>query len=85
MMRVLILGYNGLLASTIINFIKTKNIDYYSISRIQNKNKRNYFLGNFSNFKKLRDLIVKINPSHVVNCVGITKYHHSSNHPKKLK
>lgn len=84
-MRILILGYNGLLASTFINFIKTKNVDYYSISRIQNKNKRNFFLGNFSNFKKLRDLIVKINPSHIVNCVGITKYHDSYKSFKKIK
>ena len=29
----------------------------------------------FSNFKKLKEIITKIDPDYLINCLGVTKFH----------
>jgi len=53
-----------------------KNISIYHISRNQ-KNKKHIYLKDFTNFNKLKNIILKINPTHIINCIGITKFNNS--------
>ena len=73
-MKVLILGSSGLLGNTLKIFLKEKKIKPYFITK-KKSHKYNFCLKNFKNFKKLEKIIKKINPSYIINCIGVTHYH----------
>lgn len=82
-MSILILGSTGILGNTIRLYLEKKKI---KVSYILRKKKKNHlFLKDFTNFKKLNKLILDINPTHVVNCLGVTKYNESYDQIKKTK
>ena len=72
-MKIVILGSTGILGKTLKLYLNKKKITTKTISREKNT-KSNINLKNFSDFKKLKKLITKNNPTHVINCVGITKF-----------
>ena len=72
-MKIVILGSTGILGKTLKLYLIKKKITTKTISREKNT-KSNINLKNFSDFKKLKKLITKNNPTHVINCVGITKF-----------
>ena len=75
-MKILILGSTGILGGTFSLFLsKKKNISIHYISR--NKKKNHNYLKDFSDFNKLEKLILKIKPTHIINCIGITKFNNS--------
>jgi len=80
-MKIIILGSTGILARTLQLYLSKKNVDFLTISR-ERKNNKNYYLKNFLNFKKLEKLIFKIKPTHIINCIGITKFNNSYNNKK---
>ena len=80
-MKIIILGSTGILARTLQLYLSKKNVDLLTISR-ERKNNKNYYLKNFLNFKKLEKLIFKIKPTHIINCIGITKFNNSYNNKK---
>ncbi len=74
-MKILILGSTGVLGNSLSLFLKKKKIfKTYSITRRKNKSS-NFFLKDFTNFKKLEKIISKIQPNFIVNCLGVTKFH----------
>ena len=73
-MNVLILGSSGLLGNTLKIFLKEKKIKPYFITK-KKSHKYNFYLKNFKNFKKLEKIIKKINPSYIINCIGVTHHH----------
>ena len=75
-MKILILGSSGILSRTLQLYLSKKNIDFLTISREKN-NSRNINLKNISNFKNLEQLIFKIRPTHIINCIGITKFNNT--------
>ena len=75
-MEVLILGPTGILGNTLSIFLKKKKINIICISRKKN-NKDHLYLNDFTNFKKLEKLILKIKPTHIINCLGVTKFNNS--------
>jgi dTDP-4-dehydrorhamnose reductase len=75
-MKILILGSSGILSRTLQLYLSKKNIDFLTISREKN-NSRNVNLKNISNFKNLEQLIFKIRPTHIINCIGITKFNNT--------
>ena len=80
-MKIIILGSTGILARTLQLYLSKKNVDLLTISR-ERKNNKNYYLKNFLNFKKLEKLISKTKPTHIINCIGITKFNNSYNNKK---
>ena len=80
-MKIIILGSTGILARTLQLYLSKKNVDLLTISR-ERKNNKNYYLKNFLNFKKLEKLIFKTKPTHIINCIGITKFNNSYNNKK---
>ncbi len=80
-MKVLILGSSGLLGNTLKIFLKEKKIRLYFISK-KKTSKSNLNLRNFKNFKKLEQIIKKINPKYIINCIGVT--HHRKTNENKI-
>ena len=80
-MKILILGSSGILSRTLQLYLSKKNIDFLTISREKN-NSRNVNLKNISNFKNLEQLIFKIRPTHIINCIGITKFNNKYKNKK---
>jgi dTDP-4-dehydrorhamnose reductase len=76
--KILILGANGLLGNNIYNFLKNQKLKVYTCTRKRNNNFNNNFLyGNLlkkESKKKIENIIKKLNPSYIINCVGITKH-----------
>jgi dTDP-4-dehydrorhamnose reductase len=82
-MKILILGSSGILGKTLKFYLTKKKVKIYLILR--KKNKKNFFLNDFTNFDKLKKIILDINPSHIVNCLGVTKFNNSYNLIKTTK
>ena len=80
-MKILILGSTGVLGKTLQLYLSKKNIDFLTLSREKSKN-RNINLKNFSNFKKLGQIISKIKPTHIINCIGVTKFNNTYKNKK---
>ena len=80
-MKTLILGSSGILSKTLQLYLDKKNIDFLTISREKN-NYRNNNLKNISNFKNLEQLIFKIRPTHIINCIGVTKFNNTYKNKK---
>ena len=73
-MKVLILGATGILGRTLFYFLlNKKNVDLKCISR-NKRDKSHIYLSNFLDFKKLKKSILNIKPTHIVNCLGVTKF-----------
>ena len=75
-MKIIILGSTGILGRTLQHYLSDKKIDFITLSRNKNNN-RNINLKNFSNFKKLEQIIFKVKPTHVINCIGVTKFNNT--------
>jgi len=80
-MKILILGSSGILSRTLQLYLSKKNLYFLTISREKNNN-RNVNLKNISNFKNLEQLILKIRPTHIINCIGITKFNNTYKNKK---
>ncbi len=81
-MKIIILGSNGILGSTLFHYLKSKkNLEVLTISRSKKSNK-NITVSNFSNFKILENKIIKNKPNYLINCIGVTKYSNSYNNKK---
>ena len=80
-MKILILGSTGVLGKTLQLYLSKRNIDFLTLSREKSKN-RNINLKNFSNFKKLEQIISKIKPTHIINCIGVTKFNNTYKNKK---
>ena len=81
-MKVLILGSTGVLGKNLSLFLLKKKIEVSYISRRKSIRSHKY-LKDFSNFKKLKKLILEINPTHIVNCLGITHFNKDFRSKKK--
>ena len=80
-MKILILGSSGVLSKTLQLYLSKKNIDFLTISRERNSN-RNFYLKDISNFKNLEQLIFKIKPKYIINCIGVTKFNNTYKNKK---
>ena len=84
-MKILILGSSGILGRTFDLFLsKKKNIKIHYLSR-NKKNKSHIYLNDFTNFNKLAYLISELDPTHIVNCIGVTKFNNSYALKKQTK
>lgn len=70
-MRILVIGGTGVLGSTIINYFKSKKIDYYFTSRQKNKLTRSRKL-NLFNLQNIKKILSKLKPNIIINCSGLT-------------
>ena len=84
-MKILILGSTGVLGKN-LNLVlsRKKNIEIFYISRKKNL-KKHIYLNDFTNFYRLEKLITKIDPSHIINCLGITHFNNLYKFKKKTK
>tara|TARA_Y200000002_G_scaffold349817_1_gene326708 strand:- start:326 stop:1168 length:843 start_codon:yes stop_codon:yes gene_type:complete len=73
-MKILILGSTGILGRTLFFYLKSKKIIFSCISR---KKKNSLYLKNFRNISKLKKMIKDESPTHLVNCLGVTKFSNS--------
>jgi dTDP-4-dehydrorhamnose reductase len=80
--KILILGANGLLGNNIYNFLKKKKINLYACTRKKNSNLLNNLtygdLLKKNSENKIKQIIKKINPNYIINCIGITKHKKSN-------
>ena len=81
-MKILILGSTGILGKTLFFYLKSKNVNFSCISR---KKKNSLYLKNFRNIQKLKKMISDESPTHLVNCLGVTKFSNSYNLKKQTK
>ena len=82
-MKIIILGPTGILGKTLSLYLKSKKIDFICISR---KKRGNYvYFKDFNNLTKLKKKIMALNPSHIVNCLGVTKFNSSYNLTEQTK
>ena len=75
-MKIVILGSTGILGKTLKLYLCKKKIDFLTISRKKNNNK-NINLKNFTNFTKLEKIISRFQPTHIINCIGVTKFNNT--------
>ena len=80
-MKILILGSTGVLGKTLQLYLENKNIDFLTLSRDKSNN-RNINFKNFSNLKKLKQNILKIKPTNIINCIGVTKFNNTYKNKK---
>lgn len=90
--KVLILGGSGMLGHQVYNYFKTKNkFKVYALGRDK---KLNTHILNIKNFLDLEQVIKKMRPQIIINCIGILKdtkldilkiYNINSNLPKFLE
>ena len=83
-MKILILGSTGVLGSTLNLFLKNKKLKLFFISRKKNLKSHKY-LKDFTNYKKLENIITNINPEIIINCIGVTKFHNEYDNIKNTK
>ena len=81
-MKILILGSTGILGKTLFFYLKSKKIKFSCISR---KKKNSLYLKNFKNISKLKKMICAEKPTHLINCLGVTKFSKSYNLTKETK
>ena len=81
-MKILILGSTGILGKTLFFYLKSKKIKFSCISR---KKKDSLHLKNFKNISKLKKMICAEKPTHLINCLGVTKFNKSYNLTKETK
>ena len=81
-MKILILGSTGILGKTLFFYLKSKKIKFSCISR---KKKDSLYLKNFKNISKLKKMICAEKPTHLINCLGVTKFNKSYNLTKETK
>ena len=82
-MKIIILGPTGILGKTLSLYLKSKKMDLICISR---KKKRNYvYFKDFNNLTKLKKKILVLNPTHIINCLGVTKFNNSYNVKEQTK
>ncbi len=81
-MKILILGSTGILGKTLFFYLKSKNVNFSCISR---KKKNSLYLKNFRNIQKLKKIISDESPTHLVNCLGVTKFSNSYSFKKQTK
>jgi len=78
-MKFLILGVNGMLGHSIFSYLKQKNEDVHGLMRASSEIKElNFFRENIHFIESIHnnhsaDLIFKINPDYIINCVGVIK------------
>ncbi len=94
-MKVLVLGANGMIGSTIFNILcNAKDIDCYGMMRVSSSSLFDEKIfkdmlityKNLDDIKELFRLINSIKPDIIINCVGITKHlPSSSNHVKVIR
>lgn len=68
--KILILGGDGMAGSMIKTFLEEKGHNIYITTRDKNKID-NIFFDVLENYKELENIIVKINPQFVINCIGV--------------
>ena len=76
-MKIIILGSTGILGKNLKFFLLKKKVKIFLIHR--NNSKKKYFLNDFKNINKIKKIISDIKPSHIVNCIGVTKFNNSFN------
>lgn len=84
-MRVFILGVNGMLGSVLYQFLQEdQSIEVFGTSRssLFPHNQENIYLGiDVKNFESVNNLLLRIRPDIIINCVGIIKQLKESNDP----
>src|SRR5690606_17744496 len=75
-MKLLITGSNGLLGQKIINQCIKNKIDFIACSKGKNRNSNcpseKYFDLDITVFDKIEELVIKTDPSHIINTAAIT-------------
>ena len=81
-MKILILGSTGILGKTLFFYLKSQKINFSCISR---KKRNSLHLKNFRNISKLKRMINDESPTHLVNCLGVTKFSNNYHLKKQTK
>ena len=79
--KILILGANGLIGNGLTSYFSTKKINLFLVVRSKkkkfSKNIKYYYCNNLSikkSFTKIQEIIQKVKPDYVINCIGVTKH-----------
>ena len=67
-MRILVLGKNGMLGHVVYNFFKEQNNEVYGTV---SKTGEGIVYNAFTNMEEIEEIITKIKPDVVINCIGI--------------
>lgn len=81
-MKILILGSNGMLGHMLYNYFKEKNYDV--IGTLKEENSELYYDA-FLDMENLENIVKKVNPDVVINCIGILNKAAEDNHYLALK
>jgi len=80
--RIIILGSGGMLGHMISNELSKYDFKIFRVTRSLKQSSD--IILDVSRFSELEELIGKIKPTHVINCVGVL-IHDSDKHPKRAK
>ena len=82
-MKILVLGISGLIGRTVFEELSfCKDLTVFGTSRISDQHSKLVFNLNYDTASvNLREIIQKVNPSFVINCIGITKHLEASQNP----
>jgi len=70
--NILVLGSNGMLGHMLIKYIKTlAEFTVYSTKRDKNLQENEFYYDAYKDFEKIKEIISKVNPELVINCIGI--------------
>tara|TARA_X000000368_G_C22973734_1_gene686699 strand:- start:220 stop:1059 length:840 start_codon:yes stop_codon:yes gene_type:complete len=82
-MKILVLGISGLIGRTVFEELSVyKDLTVFGTSRISDQHSKLIFNLNYDAASvSLREIIKKVNPSFVINCIGVTKHLKASQNP----
>ncbi len=90
-MKILILGCTGMIGNSIFHecFFKKKYEVFGTYKNYEKlkffKNKKNFIYFNVDKMKSLKQIIIKIKPDIIINCIGLTKHLKIKNEKKIFK
>jgi len=80
--RVLVLGASGLLGSNVFNAFSTKFETHGTYFRSENYCEENLYKVDASDFRALKSRILELNPSRIINCLGLTSVEECESRPE---
>lgn len=79
--RILILGANGMAGNIIMTYLEEKGYEVYKTTRENDEDSKNYYLDVLGDSKQLEKIVAEVNPTFVINCIGVLNNAAETNKP----
>ncbi|MGW8184827.1 MAG: dTDP-4-dehydrorhamnose reductase family protein [Candidatus Moraniibacteriota bacterium] len=81
--KILVLGADGMAGHIIIDYLESKQYDVFKTSR-KESNEKSFIYDVVDDYKEIENVIEKIKPDFVVNCIGVLNQFAEDNKPEAV-